>query len=374
MTSLLITFRSVDEFCILQEAHRRRSYHLERGTLNITVTPTELKERLDRFPRVSLAHLPTPLEPCPRLTEALSGPRIFIKREDCTGLAFGGNKTRILEYVLGKGVASGADCVVQGAAEQSNHCRQLASAAVRLGLKAHLVLHKYHPSREVQGNLLLDHLLGAEIHLTDAPLGKAMEAAKQEVGEQLRQEGHNPFVISEHEGESLAPLAYVDFILELQEQLKADGVQPDFIYCSSAGATQSGMVLGARALGLPWQIIGIAPIRWDEDIFQKLARTANTAAKTLDLNLTLGSDDFVNDDGYIGESYGKTSQAGLEALKFMARTEGIILDPMYTAKALAGLVDHIRKGRLSKNETVIFVHTGGTPALFAYNQEVLESL
>ncbi len=338
------------------------------------MTPTELRERLNRLPRVSLAHLPTPLEPCPKLTEALGGPRIFIKREDCTGLAFGGNKTRILQYVLGKAVESGADCVVQGAAEQSNHCRQLAAAAVRLGLKAHLVLHKYYPSREVQGNLLLDHLLGAEIHFTDAPLGEGMEAAKQEVGEQLREAGHKPFVISTREGESLAPLAYVEFILELKEQLKAAGVQPDFIYCSSAGATQSGMVLGAKGLGLPWQVVGIAPIRWDEDIFQKLARTANTAAKALDLNLTLGSDDFVNDDGYIGESYGKTSQAGMEALKLMARTEGIILDPIYTAKALAGLVDHIRQGRISPDQTVIFVHTGGTPALFAYNQEVFESL
>ena len=340
-------------------------------TLNSSLTPTELRERLDRVPRVSLAHLPTPLDLCPRLTEALGGPRILVKREDCTGLAFGGNKTRILEYVLGEAVRTGADCVVQGAAEQSNHCRQLAAAAAKLGLKAHLVLHKYDFSTEIQGNLLLDYLLGAEIHLTDAPLGKRMEEAKQEVGEKLRQEGQNPFVISKPIGESFAPLAYVDFILELRRQTHSEGLEPDHIYCSSAGATQAGMVLGTKVLGLPWQITGVAPIQWEEDHAVILARTANAAAKTLNLSLSLEPKHFTNDSSYIGEAYGEPSESGLEALDLMARTEGIILDPLYSAKALAGLIDHIRKGKLSPNDTVVFVHTGGTPALFAYNKNVL---
>ncbi len=347
---------------------------MARDTPTPTVTSAKLRELLDRVQRVSLAHLPTPLEPCSRLTKDLGGPRILIKREDCTGLAFGGNKTRILEYVLGEAIRIGADCVVQGAAEQSNHCRQLAAAAAKLGLKAHLVLHKYDPNTEVQGNLLLDHLLGAEIHLTDAPLGKGMEEAKQQVGEQLRKAGRQPFVINRQVGESLAPLAYVDFILELRRQAEAEGIQPDHIYCSSAGATQAGMVLGTRALGLPWQITGIAPIQWDEDHCVILARTANNAAKTLDLKMSLKPEDFINDNGYIGESYGATSPGGLEALNLMARTEGIILDPLYSSKALAGLIDHIRKGKLLSNDIVVFVHTGGTPALFAYNQEVLSDL
>ena len=343
-------------------------------TETLKLTSAELKERLDRLPRFSLAHLPTPLEPCPRLTKALGGPRIFIKREDCTGLAFGGNKTRILEFVLGEGLDSGADCVVQGAAEQSNHCRQLAAAAAKIGLKAHLVLHKYDPCLEVQGNLLLDHLLGAEIHLRKAPLGKPMEAAKEEVGAQLRREGHKPFVITGRLAEPLATVAYVNFVLELDEQLNAAGVEPDSIYFAAAGGTQSGMVLGARVLGLPWRITGIAPIEWDEDIFQRLAHAANTAAELLDLNLTFEPDDFVNDHSYIGKHYGRTTPEGLEALKLMARTEGIILDPIYTAKALAGLIDHIRQGKIDKDQTVIFVHTGGTLALFAYNRQVYESL
>ena len=201
-----------------------------------------------------------------------------------------------------------------------------------------------------------------------------MEAAKEEVGAQLRREGHRPFVITGRLAEPLATVAYVNFVLELDEQLNAAVVKPDSIYFAAAGGTQSGMVLGARVLGLPWRITGIAPIEWDEDMLQRLAHAANTAAELLDLNLTFEPDDFVNDPSYIGKHYGRTTPEGLEALKLMARTEGIILDPIYTAKALAGLIDHIRQGKIEKDQTVIFVHTGGTPALFAYNQQVYESL
>lgn len=335
---------------------------------------TEFKERIDQQPRVQLAHLPTPLEPCPRLSKALGGPRILIKREDCTGLAFGGNKTRTLEFILGKVLESGADSVVQGAGHQSNYCRQLSAAAVRLGLKAHVVLHKYDPSAEIQGNLLLDYLLGAEVHLVDAPLGKPLEAAKQKVGEELRQAGHKPFVIDSVYGEALAAVAYANFVLELQDQVTSMGIQPDFLYFSGAGGTQSGIALGVKVLGLPWQVVGITPIHWDEDIYQKLAREATDAARILNLDIVLEPDEIINYDNYVGERYGKTTPAGLEAMKLMARTEGIILDPVYTSKALAGLIDHIWQGKIHSNQTVIFIHTGGTPALFAYNQDILKAL
>jgi len=338
------------------------------------LSSTELKQRLDQQPRVQLAHLPTSLEFCPRLSEALGGPRVWVKREDCTGLAFGGNKTRTLEFILGKVMESGADTVVLGAGHQSNYCRQLAAAAVRLGLKAHLILHKYDPSREVQGNLLLDYLLGADVHLMDAPLGEPMEAAKQKLGEELRRAGHNVFVIDSARGEALAAVAYVRFILELQEQVESSGIRPDFIYLSGAGGTQSGMVLGAKVLGLPWQVVGITPIRWDEDIHQRLAREATDASRILNLDVTVKPDEIVNYEDYVGEGYGKTTPAGLEAMKLMARTEGIILDPVYTSKALAGLMAHIKQGKVGPDHTVIFVHTGGTPALFAYNQDILKAL
>ncbi|AWT59030.1 MAG: L-cysteate sulfo-lyase [Candidatus Moanabacter tarae] len=339
--------------------------------LTPNLTPNELRQRLNKVSRVSLAHLPTPLELCPRLTEELGGPRILIKREDCTGLAFGGNKTRILEYVLGEAIRTGANCVIQGAAEQSNHCRQLAAAAAKLGLTAHLVLHKYDVTTEIQGNLLLDHLLGAEIHLADAPLGEKMEEAKIQLGEQLREDGETPFVITKEINESFAPLAYVDFILELSHQTDSEDIEPNHIYCSSAGATQAGMVLGTKLLGLSWQITGIAPIQWEEDHAVILTRNANSAAKKLNLTPNLETQHFTNISNYIGATYGEPSPEGLEALSLMAQTEGIVLDPLYSSKALAGLIDHIRKGRLSANDTVVFVHTGGTPALFAYNRNVL---
>ncbi|MCI0527526.1 MAG: D-cysteine desulfhydrase family protein [Nitrospira sp.] len=334
----------------------------------------ELKQRLGQQPRVRLAHLPTPLETCPRLSETLRGPRILVKREDCTGLAFGGNKVRTLEFILGKVLESGADSVVQGAGHQSNYCRQLAAAAVKLGLKAHVVLHKYDPSTEIQGNLLLDYLLGADVHLVDAPLGEPMEAAKQKVGEELRKAGHKPFVVDSAYGEALAAVAYANFVLELQEQVESMGVQPDFIYFAGAGGTQSGIALGVKVLGLPWQIVGITPIHWDEDIYQKLAREANGAARILNLDVTLEPHEIINYSEYVGERYGKTTSAGLEAMKLMARTEGIILDPVYTSKALSGLINHIKQEKVRSGHTVVFVHTGGTPAVFAYNQDILKVL
>jgi 1-aminocyclopropane-1-carboxylate deaminase/D-cysteine desulfhydrase-like pyridoxal-dependent ACC family enzyme len=289
-------------------------------------------------------------------------------------MAFGGNKTRTLEFILGKALQTGADAVVQGAGQQSNYCRQLSAAAAKLGLKAHVVLHKYDSNTEIQGNLLLDYILGADVHLVNAPLGKPMEGAKQRIGEELRQAGYNPFIIDSKRGEALAAIAYANFVLELQEQVEVMGIQPDFIYLSGAGGTQSGMVLGVKVLGLSWKVVGITPIRWDEDIYVRMAREATDAAHILNLDVTVKPDEIINYDNYVGERYGKTTQAGLEALKLMAQTEGIILDPVYTAKALSGLIDHIKQGKAGSNHTVIFIHTGGTPALFAYNQEILKAL
>ncbi len=336
------------------------------------ISRAQLRERIGELPRVELAHKPTPLEECPRFSEALGGPRILIKRDDCTGLAFGGNKARQLEFTLGEAVAQGADLIIHGAASQSNHCRQAAAAAAKLGLKTVLVLARDAKSSVVQGNFLLDHILGAEVRLAEATgPGAELDEIKKKIAEEYRAQGYNPFVIAPPASETLGAVAYADGLLEMCDQLDGRGIRTDYLVVSSAGATQSGLVLANKATGAGLKIIGIAPIRWPYDTATAMAETANRVAERLGLELTMEPKEVYNTDAYVGEAYGIVTQEGVEALRLMARTEGIILDPSYTAKALAGLIDLVQKGEIESDATVVFLHTGGTPALFAYAEELL---
>jgi 1-aminocyclopropane-1-carboxylate deaminase/D-cysteine desulfhydrase-like pyridoxal-dependent ACC family enzyme len=333
--------------------------------LKPAVTPAELRAHLDRLPRLSLADLPTPLLDCPRLSEALGGPRILVKREDLTGMAFGGNKIREFEYSIAPAVKEGYDVLLHGAASQSNQSRVTAAVAARLGLKAVMVGRKDAHADQVTGNLLLAHLFGAEVHLVEG------EAERTAVIERLRSEGHRVYNTST-DGAPLRSVGYVDGFLELWGQLEARRIRPDALYVCSGAHTHVGLVVGARALGIPLRIVGISPSpRKDGEANAHLAQVANENARILGLDLTFTAKDIESYGEYAGPSYGVVTPAAREAVQLAARTEGLVLDPVYTAKTLGALIQHIRQGKLKKGQTVVFVHTGGTPALFAYGEEVL---
>lgn len=339
------------------------------------VSRTELKAALARVPRFALGHLPTPLEPLPRLSEKLGGPTIWIKRDDCTGFVFGGNKTRHNEYLLGDALASGADCFVWGAGVQSNNCRQTAAACAKAGLPIHLILSRAHSSGPVepQGNLLLDYLVGASVEFTDAPVGPELDALIKAHADRLREAGRRPYFWNRPVVTAVAAIGYVPCILEIVEQTTAQGVDPSAIYLSSAGSTGAGAALGATALGLKAPVLSIAPMSWPWDTATEMAQIASEAARRLGLPHRLTAADLHVTNDYIPPAYGMPGPDCLEAMELIARAEAILLDPIYTGKALAGLIDHIRQGRYRTDEHVVFIHTGGTPVLFAMNQLLAES-
>jgi len=332
-----------------------------------------LEARIAALPRTRLACLPTPLEDCPNLTRALGGPRILVKRDDMTGLAFGGNKARQLEFLFPRILASGCDTIVAGAYTQSNWCRQITAAACRLGLKVELVLVHGVKGPALQGNLLLDRLMGAQVTVVDIddvqrlpPLLEARVAA-------LRAAGRKPFLVSPFALDTLAisTIGYVLAMAELDAQLDARGCRADAIYLSGANMTPAGLLLGARLMGRATRVVGISPVRWDEDRQTDIARIANAAAAELGLAGPIAPADVDNDESFVGPAYGVVTPECRAALALAASTEGLILDPVYTGKAMAGLVAHIRAGRFTADQTILFLHTGGMPALFAYAEDVM---
>ena len=339
-------------------------------------TISEIRSRLHKLPRVSLAALPTPLEDCPRLSAELGGPRILVKRDDLTGLAFGGNKVRQHEYVLGAAVDQGADCLVQGSAAQSNHSRQLAAAGAKLGLETFLLPKLDAHSSPVQGNYLVDHVVGATIMPIAA--GDSTIEAKRVLVERLRANGRTPYVtgMGADEALALAAVAYVDALFEILEQLP-QGARLDAVYTASQGSTQAGLLIACELLGLDTRVIGISPLGPDheahiplDDIVTLIAR----AASILGFETRLRHDDIELRFDFVGEGYGIPSPGGLEAIALMGRTEGILLDPIYTGKAVAGMVSDVQSGRFDGGDTVVYLHTGGLPALFAYAPSVVQAM
>ena len=347
-----------------------------RGGVSMTMTRSELRERLAARPRVRLAHLPTPLDHAPRLRDALKGeakvPDLWIKRDDMTGLAFGGNKTRQLEFVFADMLQQGCDVLVAGAYTQSNWCRQMTAACKKLGLDISLLLLHGEKGPALQGNLLLDHLMGADVTVVDLDTMENLQPLLDAKGEELKRAGRKPYVMKPLGVESLAigALGYVEAAIELDEQLEALGVAPSHLYLCGANMTPAGMALGFKALGREIKLVNVTPIKWSEPRDESIARIANATAGLLYLDIRLDAADIESHDDYIGERYGVVSDGGREALKLLARTEGIILDPVYSSKALAGLIDHVRRGSLTDDDTVVFVHTGGMPALFAYAEDL----
>jgi len=335
-------------------------------------TRAELQARIDRLPRISLAHLPTPLEDCPNLTRALGGPTILIKRDDMTGLAFGGNKARQLEFLFPQILASGCDTIVAGAYTQSNWCRQITAAANKQGLKVELVLVHGVKGPKIQGNLLLDKLMGANVTVVDIDDIQRLPPLLEAKTAELRAAGRKPYLVSPFAPStlSISTVGYVQAMVELDAQLEARGLSADAIYLSGANMTPAGLLVGARALGRATRVVGISPVRWEEDRQTDIARIANAAAAHLDLDLGILPGDVESDGDSVGPLYGQVTPACREALKLAASTEGLILDPVYTGKAMAGLIGHIRSGKLTKADTVVFLHSGGMPALFAYAEDL----
>ena len=326
--------------------------------------------RLDQLPRVRLAHLPTPVEPLPNLSRYLGGPELWIKRDDQTGLATGGNKARKLEFLMAEALAAGADTVITAGSTQSNHARQTAAAAARLGLACHLVL--YAPGgeapRPTAGNVLLDELLGAVIHWTEehAPYSAALDGVEADLAEQGRKAHLIPYGGSNPVG----LMGFVQAVAELASQQAITGPLDAVAYASSSGGTQAGMILGAHAVG--WlgkvRLVGISVDERHDVLTGRVAALVNGGAALLGLDWRITADIPEVVDSYLGGGYAVVGEPEREALRLLARHEGILADPVYTGRALAGLIDLVRQGEFRSGQRVLFWHTGGAAALFAFGE------
>lgn len=318
---------------------------------------------MNRFP---LALLPTPLVEAPRLSKALGGPRIFIKRDDMTGFGFGGNKVRGLEYYIADALAKNADLIVTGAGPQSNHVRATAAAARVAGLDVVAVMHDSRPP-DLRGNLLLDELLGVTVRFTDDPNRALVDTKIEEVAEELRRAGRRPYVIPRGGASALGVQGYIEFVRELEAQLQAMAVGLQLLaLATGACGTQAGLIAGAKLYGAEYRILGITVSRPITECVERVSRIAGEAAQLAGHEIDVKADEVIVRGGFIGRGYGIPTAEGVEAIRLVARTEGIFLDPTYTGKAMAGLIAEIRSGRIGKDEAVVFLHTGGEPGLFAH--------
>ena len=324
---------------------------------------------LGRFPRIALAHLPTPLEPMDRLSDFLGGPRLWIKRDDCTGLATGGNKTRKLEYLLADALEQGADTIITTGATQSNHARQTAAASARLGLPCHIVLEEpaFAPSESYRtnGNILLDRMFDAVI--APRPHGSDMDAEMEALAEELRRDGATPYVIPAGGSSPVGALGYVGAALELVYQASEMGLRIDHaVHATGSAGTQAGFVAGLEAVnaGIPVRgfCVGRPCAVQDAMVIELAERTASH----LGLPGLVKPSHIETDDRFIGEGYGFPTEGMIEAVTLLARTEAILLDPVYSGKAMAGLIAMVRDGAYGPDENVVFLHTGGVAGLFGY--------
>ena len=331
--------------------------------------PTDrLGADLARFPRLGLAHLPTPFEPLTRLSAHLGGPRLWVKREDCTGHGFGGNKLRKLDYVLHEAIDSGADTLVSGGVVQSNSQRQVAAAAAKLGLACHLAV--YHgrlapqsADYEKTGNALLNRLFGAHLH--DVPWNGDRNGAIRALAERLRAEGKRPFVVPYGVSNAMGAAGYASAALEIAQQSAAAGISPAaIVHCTGSAGTQAGLVVGANACLPRTRVVGIDIDAEPERVTADVIACGRGAAELLGHTFDEANVEVVA--GHAGPAYGVPHQATVEAIRLGASLEALVLDPVYSGKGLAGLIALIGEGRWTRDQDVVFIHTGGAPALFAY--------
>jgi len=324
---------------------------------------------LSRFPRLRFAHLPTPLEPMDELTRLLGGPRLWIKRDDCTGLAGGGNKTRKLEFLMADAERKGADTIVTQGATQSNHTRQTAAAAARLGMACHILLEDRTGSADADynynGNVLLEQLMGASVTLH--PGGTDMDAAMAELAGSLAADGRRPYVIPGGGSNPVGALGYVNAALELLTQANDSGLRIDrVVHATGSAGTQAGLVTGLCASGSGIPVLGIGVRAPAPKQHANVLRLAEATAEHIGCPGAVGADDVQVNCDYVGEGYGIPAEDTLEALRLTARREGILLDPVYSAKGMAGLIGLVRRGELAGDRNIVFLHTGGSQALPGY--------
>ena len=329
---------------------------------------------LARFPRIRLGHLPTPLEPLERLSRHLAGPdgkgpKLWIKRDDCTGLSTGGNKTRKLEFLMADALAKGADTVITQGATQSNHARQTAAAAAKLGLACHLLLEDRTGRRDEaytqSANVLLDRLHGAEIG--HRPAGADMQAEMEALAAQLRAEGKRPYVIPGGGSNPVGSLGYVYAAQELLGQAMELGLRIDHvIHATGSAGTQAGLVVGMVGLNSGVAVLGIGVSAPRAPQETKVLALAQETAKHLGLPGIIRAEHIAANCDYVGQGYGIATQGMAEAVRLVAELEGILLDPVYSGKAMAGLIDLIRKGHFAPDSNIVFMHTGGSVGLFGY--------
>ncbi|MEM7218177.1 MAG: D-cysteine desulfhydrase [Pseudomonadota bacterium] len=327
-----------------------------------------MSDFLTQYPRVDLAHLPTPLEPLRRLTEYLRGPELFIKRDDCTGLATGGNKTRKLEFLLGDALAEGCESVVTVGGLQSNHARQTAAAAARLGLGCELLLQEItgapEGAYEYSANLLLNDLCGATVrrYPADADMAAELDAFI----ERLVAKGRKPYRIPLGGSSALGALGYVLAIEEiLTQSIEQNMPITHIVVATGSGGTQAGLLAGLAAAGSPIQVIGINVSTSREKQTERVAAVLDDTCKLLGLP-GVAADRIHCEDAYFEPGYGVPNEGMVQALRLLAQTEGLLLDPVYTGKAMAGLIDLVHQGRFEADDQVLFLHTGGSAGLFAY--------
>ncbi|MEM6407696.1 MAG: D-cysteine desulfhydrase [Pseudomonadota bacterium] len=329
----------------------------------------ELAVALARFPRVKLGHLPTPLEPMDRLSEALGGPRLWVKRDDCTGLSTGGNKTRKLEFLMADAQQKGADVVITQGATQSNHARQTAAAAAKMGMGCHILLEDRTGSSDesyvLGGNVLLDRLHGAPV--SKRPGGADMAAEMETLAEQLSAKGHTPYIIPGGGSNEVGALGYMNCARELTEQAAHTGLHIDaLVHATGSSGTQAGLVAGLTALQSDIHLLGIgvrAPQEKQENMVYDLAcRTVAHAG----LKVDVARSSVRANCNYVGGGYGIPTDGMVEAIRLLAETEGLLFDPVYSGKGLDGLISLIRKGYFDGMDNVVFLHTGGNAALFGY--------
>jgi D-cysteine desulfhydrase family pyridoxal phosphate-dependent enzyme len=330
--------------------------------------------KIKQLERVGMGVFPTPFETMPRLQAELGGPNLYVKRDDLTGVALGGNKVRQLDYILVEAKKKKADYVITTCGVQSNWSRQTAALATKMGMKALLVLRtaqfKAKP-RVYDGNILLDHIMGAEVRVIKMKISEDPTPILEEEAEKLRRKGHNPIVLGPSASSSpLATAAYADGFIETAQQASAAGVTLDAIFvATAAGPTQAGLILGAKMMGMKTKVVGINvgayPTKKVADVIMK---SSAGAAERFGTSARVEDSDIIISDDYIGKDYGIPTKESKEALRLAASTDALIIDPVYTSKAMAGMVDMIRDGEFGKDQNVCFLHTGGVPALFAYKE------
>jgi L-cysteate sulfo-lyase len=322
--------------------------------------------KIKKLPRTNLGYFPTPIAELKRLSSYLGGPEVYIKRDDLSGLAFGGNKIRKLEFLIADATSNGYDTIITGGAGQSNHCRQTAAAAAFCGLECHLVLGGEEPDIP-SGNLLIDKLLGAKIHWT----GEFRKGEKiPEVADEIRKSGRKPYIIPYGGSNPVGAYGFIEAMGELSAQLHSANLQFDkIIFASSSGGTHAGMILGNEIYNLNANLIGIEidKAEDEEPYINRLLKLVNQTSEYIELDRFFNKMEIILRKEYLGEGYGVVGDLERNAIKLLAAKEGILVDPVYTGRAMGGLIDMIEKNEFKKNEKVLFWHTGGTPALFTYS-------